>query len=177
MSLVKNDYDNKYISHYVLDTLRRIDYNNNINLNIPDKIANKLYVLLDNFKNRYENDVDYKKDFDERLSNVNVELIYKTKIDDIFEVFYEMGFTRINLIEYSSNILKFDVVVNLDVFDTNKYGYIGGSNPNIIENDKLILQKIIMENLKKFEIINDNNDNNINNMHIDIDTISESRYL
>jgi len=186
VNLVKHEHDEfktAYISSYMLYTLRDLS-DNTISLN-KSKMANKLFILLENFKNRYENDIDYKNNFDERLSNVDVELICKTKIDDIFEVFQEIGFSRIKLIEYSPDILKFDVVVNISVFDINKYEYDGisfipfkqnnkkmilPSNPNIIENNKLILKKIITENLKKYEIINDN-------VHIDINDICVSQYL
>ena len=178
IDLVKREHEElktAYISTYMLYTLKDMN-DNNINLSNKPKMANKLYMLLENFKNRYENEIDYKNSFDERLSNVDVELICKTKIDEIFEVFKEIGFSHIDLIEYSSDKLKFDVTINLSVFDCSQYKFtlpieqMLSPNHFMIENNKSIIKKIIKENVTKFEIIDDNVD-------IDINNVCLSRYL
>ena len=165
MKLVKNN-DNIYIALHELGKLESTD--NYLNFYKPQRTENKLFTLIEKFKTQYENDIEYKKHFDDQLSNVPIEQIYKTKINEIYVYLKKIGLEHVELINYSTNMLTLNVSVNNSVFDTSIYEYGVSKHPNIIAKNKLVVEKLIKEILKQFEIIDDN---------INIDIFKLSNYM
>ena len=163
--------DNYYMTPYQLEKLKESD--NYLNFSEPSRTENKLYTLIETFKNQYENDIEYKKMFDIKISNLTIKSIYKSKIYELYYVFYPIGLS-IRKIKYSSIMsiptLRLEVDVNISVFKKSLYGYEISKNSNIIEKNKLVLKTIIIEKLKEFKIIDDN-------VNIDVYSIVESKYL
>lgn len=80
-----------------------------------------------------------------------------------------MGIVDINLIKYSTNTTTLNIKINIDVFNAKKYNYIISYHQDTT-NNKLTVQKIIMEKFKEFKIIDDN-------VLIDIIELNDLKYI
>ena len=122
--------------------------------------------MIKEFKDLYENDIEYHTQFNNKITNVPIEQIYKTQIYEIYNIFKDIGLENIKLIKYSPNMLTFNVAVNMSVFNTTIHEYGISKHANIIAKNKLVIKNILKDTLRQFQIID-------NNMNIDILELSD----
>lgn len=151
--LLKNLNNDVWINSHEIYTLK--NENNCLNLNKPEHTANKLFKLISDFVYNYDNDEDYKIEFNKRLSNLPKDLVYSNKIKEIEKTFVDLGFDKFEFVSCIDNMLTIKVVIDIFKFNTLTYEYGKSKHQTILNKNKIVLKQFVSDKFQEMKIFKD----------------------